>query len=79
MRFVLRAEGILIRSRNRVVCHGDIKPDNLSSRGELIDWDRFGYYPLGYDYAFPSNVRLRFGGPRDIIGVMRALAGVAQW
>lgn len=70
VRFVLRAEGILIRSRNRVVCHGDIKPDNLSSRGELIDWDRFGYYPLGYDYAFTLS---NCFGSRDVPKLLDAL------
>jgi len=35
----------------RRLCHGDLSLNNLFKNNILIDWDRFGYYPIGYEFA----------------------------
>lgn len=36
----------------RVFAHGDINENNLKSGNIVLDWDRCGYLPKGYDYAY---------------------------
>lgn len=40
-----------IESEELVLSHGDLHPGNIIS-GHLIDWDNFGFFPLGFDAAF---------------------------
>lgn len=42
----------LIGQSKRVLTHGDIHYNNIFKNNVLIDWDNFGFYPIGYDSAF---------------------------
>ena len=39
--------------------HGDWYHKNISGIGEIFDWDRYGYYPVGFDigYCFSKSVK----------------------
>lgn len=46
-------------SRSRVIwSHGDWYHKNITPEGVIIDWDRCGYYPVGFDlgYCFSKSV-----------------------
>jgi hypothetical protein len=42
-----------INASNHVLAHGDLHIGNTINES-LIDWDNFGFYPLGFDAAFAS-------------------------
>lgn len=42
----------IIKLQPLVVTHGDIQRTNLFSNNYLIDWDSFGFYPLGLEAAY---------------------------
>ena len=42
-----------INLKNHVLSHGDLHIGNVMNQS-LIDWDNFGYYPLGFDAAFAT-------------------------
>lgn len=40
------------RYQNKRLNHGDLNRGNIFRDGKIIDWDRFGLYPIGYDFAY---------------------------
>lgn len=42
----------IIDSAKKVPTHGDLKDLNLFEDGSLIDWDEFGFFPMGMEQAF---------------------------
>lgn len=42
----------LINTFPKVITHGDIYAGNAFDKNTLIDWDSFGFYPIGFDVAF---------------------------
>ncbi len=42
-----------------ILSHGDWYHKNISGIGEIFDWDRYGYYPVGFDigYCFSKSVK----------------------
>lgn len=41
-----------IKITKRILTHGDIYKTNIYCNNTLVDWDTFGYFPLGFDPAF---------------------------
>lgn len=39
----------------RVLTHGDIKKENVFRKSTVIDWDNFGFFPVGFDVAVLAN------------------------
>ncbi|MFO7921451.1 MAG: phosphotransferase [Nioella sp.] len=45
------ADAFLAPGIHRVFTHGDLVPENIAPDGKIIDWDRCGAYPEGYDFG----------------------------
>ena len=43
------------------ISHGDLYKTNLFQENNLIDWDAFGFYPIGMEVAFLYQRLLEFG------------------
>ncbi len=48
-----------------IISHGDLHEKNIYKDFVLIDWDNFGYYPIGFDPAFLSFRLLTSGRVND--------------
>jgi len=50
----------------RVFTHGDLHPNNIGKGGMLIDFDRCGMYPVGYELAYLTTRSLNFNSVVDL-------------
>jgi hypothetical protein len=44
-------ETLLAGEARKILTHGDLMPGNISRDGTILDWDRCGVFPIGYDYS----------------------------
>lgn len=51
----------------RVISHGDLVAENFSKNGWVWDWDRCGYYPIGFDLAWATLNAVDFVGFDDLM------------
>lgn len=42
----------LLNQSKKIIAHGDIYESNVYLDNTLIDWDSFGYFPIGFDAAY---------------------------
>lgn len=42
----------LVQNSKKVITHGDVIPRNVAKDNIIIDWDSFGFYPIGMDQAY---------------------------
>jgi hypothetical protein len=56
-----------INPYNYVLSHGDLHTGNIINK-ILIDWDNFGYYPLGFDAAFATwKFNIKFESKKTVM------------
>ncbi len=51
----------------RVISHGDLYEENYNHQGWVWDWDRCGYYPIGFDLAWAMINIIEFNTFDDIL------------
>lgn len=54
----------------RVFAHGDLIPPNFSQTGHLLDFDKCGFYPIGYDIAYMLSKRWRISTVSELERVL---------
>ncbi|TFH88160.1 hypothetical protein EQG41_04450 [Billgrantia azerbaijanica] len=59
----------------RVISHGDLVAENFSRDGWVWDWDRCGYYPVGFDLAWATLNAIDFVGFDDLMQHNERLIG----
>lgn len=42
----------LAEQSEKVLCHGDLQATNIFQNNYVIDWDAFGFFPVGFEQAF---------------------------
>ncbi len=64
-------------------CHGDLHGKNIGQPNVLIDWDRAGLYPLGFDIAYIFSNRYDFIGVEDWLSFLelkcKPVVGEDKW
>ncbi|REL24201.1 hypothetical protein DYD21_19670 [Rhodohalobacter sp. SW132] len=45
----------------RCLNHGDLSDKNTFKEGKVIDWDNFGWYPIGYDFGLIIGLSTQSG------------------
>ncbi|EDZ92887.1 Tetratricopeptide TPR_2 repeat protein [Limnospira maxima CS-328] len=50
----------------KVITHGDLQQSHLHEQGYVIDWDRMGMYPIGYDIACYLSKFHQLDSARDL-------------
>lgn len=49
-----------VKTLQRQLSHGDLHGKNMAEPNIVIDWDRAGFYPLGFDIAYALSNTYRF-------------------
>lgn len=58
-------ECLLANTSRKILTHGDLMPGNISKKGIILDWDRCGAFPIGYDFSRVMGVFIMCNSLQD--------------
>lgn len=67
-------KSLLEPGNRKILAHGDLMPGNISADGVILDWDRCGAFPPGYDFSRIMGLTLHCNSLDDVESVTKEYA-----